>query len=103
MGIDDVLMPSPKIPEGFYWCCYTKEFGGDKAPLFVAHRFAGSWYSPGASHPEDEKNIVVLSQRIEPPVEAEPIPKAALHRVVNNASSRYKGGRARDLGRQRRA
>lgn len=73
-------MPSPKIAEGFYWVRYTERFAKDAQP-FVAHRFAGCWYSPGCSHAEDERNVELLSPRIPPPVELVPIPKAAPHPV----------------------
>lgn len=72
-------MPTPNIPEGFYWVRVVEH---DPAP-FVAHRFASTWFAPGIEKAVDGRGVEVLSERLPPPafdtagkaIESKPLPK----------------------------
>jgi len=78
-------MPSPKIAEGFYWVRYHTD---DTYAVFVAERFAGAWWQPGFGLELDERRTELLSERLVPPVEAAPIPKAIPHKVPRTTGKR---------------
>jgi hypothetical protein len=62
-------VPSPSHPEGFYWVRYSDPQleAGALPRVFVAERFAHTWWEPGAADELDGRKVEPVSDRLEPP------------------------------------